>query len=187
MTDELTQAQIREFVLAGHGDLGKVKALLAAEPRLLNARYQEFDETALEAAAHVGNRTIAEYLLAQGAPLTICAAAMLGQRVAVQGFLSADSHLAHSSGAHGISLLYHAAQSGDTAITDLLEAYGNTQDPSQPLHGAVNYGRTAMVRWLLARGANIAVLNFQGQTPLQVAEALGHEEIAALLRQHEAG
>ena len=74
---------VRKFVIAGHGDLDKVKALLAETPQLLQAAYpwQENDtETALQGAAQVGNVAVAEFLLSQGAPLDICTAAMLGER-----------------------------------------------------------------------------------------------------------
>ena len=41
----------------------------------------------LQAAAHMGNREIAGFLLHEGAPLDICAAAMLGKRNNVEAFL----------------------------------------------------------------------------------------------------
>ena len=71
---------IREFVIAGHGNLDRVKEMLAEHPELLSVahEWQPGDtETALQGASHVGNCAIAEYLLTQGAPLDICAAAML--------------------------------------------------------------------------------------------------------------
>ena len=66
---------LREFVIAGHGNLSKVKELLAHHPELLDMPYSwtETDrETAVMAAAQVGNAAVAEYLLAKGAPLSIC-------------------------------------------------------------------------------------------------------------------
>ncbi len=181
MSEALTQEQIRAFILPAHGDLEQVKKLLAEDARLLDACYEAWDETALGAASHVGNREIAEYLLAQGAKLTICAAAMLGDRHQVELFLVSNPNLANAVGAHGISLLYHAAQSGNTAVTDLLAAYGNTQEAEFALQGAVAHGRADMVRWLLARGANGSGTNWQGKTALQVATERGDEEIVKLL------
>ncbi|HET8678747.1 MAG TPA: ankyrin repeat domain-containing protein, partial [bacterium] len=66
---------VRDFVIAGHGDLKKVKAMLAQHPDLLNATYEwkpGDHETAIQAAAHVGNAAVAEHLLSRGAPLEIC-------------------------------------------------------------------------------------------------------------------
>src|ERR1044072_711790 len=87
MTKEPAQEQVREFVLSAHGNLPQLKELLQANPDLLNARYMEFNETALEAASHMGRREIAEYLLRAGAPLTICAASMRGVAGQVEEFL----------------------------------------------------------------------------------------------------
>ncbi|MCE7980613.1 MAG: hypothetical protein DYG89_05425 [Caldilinea sp. CFX5] len=126
----------------------------------------------------------AEYLLAQGAPLTICAAAMLGQYAAVVRFLDEDSAQVNAQGAHGIPLFFHAALSGDTAITELLLVRGGGMGVATSLHAAVKFGHVAMTQWLLAHGAEINGKDFQGQTPLEVAVAQGYTEIAAILRAH---
>mgnify|MGYP003542191442 CR=1 FL=1 len=91
-----------------------VRTLLAAHPELLNAR-SPLDESALGAAAHVGNREVARFLLDQGAPLEICTAAMLADRAAVAAFLE-DPAQARAVGAHGIPLLTHAKMGGDNAL-----------------------------------------------------------------------
>jgi len=180
---ELSQETIREFVGAAHGDLAQVKALHQQDPGLLNARYLEWNETALEAAAHMGRWGIAEYLLSQGAPLTICAASMLGMTGRVAEFLQTDPGLAHATGAHGIPVLFHAALSGDTEIAELLVAHGGGEGLDQALHGATAYGHKELAEWLLDRGANVNVLDWQNKTPLRVAVEMGSTDLAALLRQ----
>jgi ankyrin repeat protein len=186
LPQELPQSVVEPFVRAAHGDLATVKAMLADEPRLLNAVWAQFDETALAAASHMGQAAIANHLLAAGAPLTICAAAMLGQTDRVAAFLRADASQANATGAHGIPLLFHAALSGRTEIADLLLAHGGGQGLDAALHGATRPGHTAMARWLLEHGAAVNTPNFQGKTPLQVALEAGHHEIAGLLRQYGA-
>ncbi len=119
-TEDVSQELVGQFVGAAHGDEATVRSLLAAHPQLLNERYAQFNETALEAASHMGRRSIAEHLLACGAPLTICAAAMLGRADDVAMFLRNDPMLANSAGAHGIPLFFNAALSGNTEITQLL-------------------------------------------------------------------
>src|SRR5262245_57877128 len=107
---EPTGDHIREFVLAGHGNLARVKEMLAAEPALLNAAYEwaaNDHETAIQAAAHVGNSAIAEYLLAQGAPLDICTAAMLGRQGEVEELIAGDPDQIGAKGAHGVTFLIH--------------------------------------------------------------------------------
>ncbi len=187
---ELSKDLVREFVLSSHFNFDKVKTLLAEHPALLNAAWEWAPgdlEDGLGAAAHVGNRPIAEFLLAQGAPLTICAAAMLGQREAVADFLQRDPAAVNARGAHGISLLFHAAMSGDTTLTDFLLAQGGGEGASHALHGAIAHEQVGMVAWLLAHGANdVNTPNYEGKTPLQKAEEGGQAEIADLLRAHGA-
>lgn len=177
----LTQEQIRNFVLPAHGNLAVVQQLLAAEPRLLNEKYVEFDETALEAASHVGNRPIAEFLLAQGAPMNLYTAAMFGLTDEVAAFLDESPELVNGNGVHGISLLYHAALSGNVELVEMLAERGNTQSPDMPLLGAVGYGRYDMVQWLLNRGADTTITNFQNKTALQIAQDRQDEALIALL------
>lgn len=181
---EPTQDELGPFVIAAHGNFAQVKELLAAQPALLNARYEKFNETALEAAAHTGQREIAEYLLNAGAPLTICAAAMLGRTEDVATFLASDPALATSAGAHGITILFHTALSGKTEIADLLVAHGGGVGAGPALNAATPRGHRAMVEWLLAHGADPNVANFQGKLPVRIALDNGHPEIADLLRQH---
>src|SRR5262245_56477866 len=118
------QTQPPEIVLVSHYNLARVKELLAEDPSLLNIMYEPWRETPLGAASHVGNRAIAEYLLGQGAPLTVPTAAMLGQVDGIKAFLVADPANAHVTGAHGISLLFHGAMSGNIELVEMLKAHG---------------------------------------------------------------
>src|SRR5438552_12658165 len=99
---EISPDLVQEFVLSAHGNLTRVKELYEQEPALLNIPWARFDETALAAASHTGRRAIAEYLLDKGAPMTVCAAAMLGMTDKVAEYLRADPSLANARGAHGI-------------------------------------------------------------------------------------
>src|SRR6266516_2114995 len=151
--------QIREFVIAGHGILDRVKQVLGKNPQLLSASYQWNDndrETAIQAAAQVGNAQVARYLLDNGAPLEICTAAMLGQRDKLE-----LGQLAYS----------HGAKSGTTLA----------------LHNAVAKSNYEIARWLLENAEpDIGSKNFQGKTPLMVATERKDEKIAQLLRGHGA-
>lgn len=177
----LTQEQIRNFVLPAHGNLEVVKQMLAKEPRLLNEKYIEYDETALEAASHVGNRPIAEFLLAQGAPMNLYTAAMFGLVEDVTRFLDESPELVNGNGVHSISLLFHAALSGNVELVEMLVARGNTQSPDHPLLAAAMYGRIEMASWLLERGADKTTTNFQDKTALDIAKQLENESLITLL------
>jgi uncharacterized protein len=185
-----TLDQVREFVIAGHGDLHKVQVMLADCPPLLNTAYTWKDndtETAIQAAAHMGNVAIAEFLLAQGAPLEICTAATLGRIPDVEQLLRADPDLIHSTGAHGIPLLTHAALSGNLALVELLAHRGAQTGIASALHNAVSHGYEAIVRWCLENGQpDLGSRNFQGQTALAVAQHRQDNNIVQLLKAHGA-
>ena len=144
------------------------EALLAADPTLLNTRWDRTGETALEGAAHTGQTELAEHLLAAGAPLDIFTAAMLGRTEDVIAFLDSDPNLANAGGAHGIPLLVYAGLSGKTELLDLLVARGGGKEGhTGALHAAARKGYVDVARWVLDRGADSAAKDFAGNTPLQ--------------------
>ena|SRR5690349_2809426 len=120
---------VKEFVIAGHGNLAKVTEMLDKQPGLLNACWDwgggDF-ETAIEGAGHVGNREIAEYLISKGARLNVFCAAMLGRLDVVQATLTAFPNLKTSKGPHGLMLLHHAQKGGETAkpVLEYLNSIG---------------------------------------------------------------
>jgi ankyrin repeat protein len=117
---------VKEFVGAGHNDLAKVKAMLAEQPGLIKAAYDwgggDF-ETALGGAGHMGQREIAEYLIAHGAPVELHAAAMLGKLDFVKAAVAAFPNAAQIPGPHTITLIAHARKGGPAAqaVVDFLE------------------------------------------------------------------
>jgi len=180
-----TAEAISAFVMAAHGDSEKVRSLLEADPRLLEER-TALDETALAAAAHTGQRAIAEYLLAQGARTDLCAAAMLGEVDVVRAALAEDPTQARIGGAHGISILFHAALSGRRELCELLLGYGadaREGDGQQPvLHGAVYADAPGVAALLVAAGADPAARDFGGRTAEELARAMGRTAVAEIVR-----
>jgi uncharacterized protein len=177
---------VREFVLSGHGNFDRVKVLLTEHPELLNVS-APWNETALGAAAHMGRVEIAEYLLAAGAPLDICTAAMLDRREEVAAMLRADPTQAQATGAHGFPALFYPAIHGHVETAELLLRAGadvnaGGEGVNTALHAAAGFNQPAMTAWLLARGARHDARGFQNKTPLAMAESLGHAEVVALLR-----
>ncbi len=183
---ELPAELITEFVVAAHNNFEKVKQLLAEHPGLLNEVDPKGNETALAAASHIGQIEIVKYLLEQGAPLTIFAAAALGLTDEVAKFLEADPSLAKAAGSHGIPLIAHAAISGKTEIAELLLQYGGGEGMNIALTPASIFGRLEMARWLLDHGADVNTRNMQNMTPLLIATKRGHTELAELYRQRGA-
>lgn len=123
----LNSELVNEFVSVAHSDLEKVKALLEREPKLINAAWDWGGgdwETALGAAAHMGRRDMALYLLESGANMDLFAAAMLGEMAIVKALLEYNPEARHNPGPHGIPLMDHAQQGGEAAqvIVEYLES-----------------------------------------------------------------
>ncbi len=111
----LDPEQVKEFVLAGHNDLHKVKEMLREEPNLLYARHDwgggDFEE-AIEGAGHVGERAIAKFLIEQGARVNVFVLTMLGKTELVIPLLEEYPTLIQAKGPHGFTLLHHAEMGG---------------------------------------------------------------------------
>jgi hypothetical protein len=124
---------VKEIVGVSHGNLARVKELVTARPALARASwdwgYGDW-ETAIDAASHVGNRPIAEFLIANGARPTIFTAAMMGQLSLVRAWIDAAPGIQRTRGPHGITLLAHARAGGPAAadVLKYLESLGDA-DP----------------------------------------------------------
>jgi hypothetical protein len=118
---------VQSFVSNAHGDLDAVRQLLEGEPALVNAAWDWGGgdwEMGLGAAAHMGRRDIALFLLDHGARVDVFAAAMLGETEVVRAMLTAWPELRDARGPHGIPLLEHAKAGGEQAraVLDFLQA-----------------------------------------------------------------
>ena len=133
-------ALVREMVGASHGNVARVKELVADRPALARAAwdwgYGDW-ETALGAASHVGHREIADLLLSNGAQPTIFSAAMLGHLEVVKAFITARPGIQKIRGPHGLTLLHHAKAGGEgsAAVVAYLESLGDADPryPNEPL------------------------------------------------------
>lgn len=125
----LDKELVKEFVIAGHNDLEKVKSMLKENPDLVNAAHgwKDWDwEDAIGGAGHMGFREMTLYLLEQGARPTICTAAMLGNLDVVKAFITAFPQMKQSVGPHKISLMTHAVNGGEHArqVVEYLQSAG---------------------------------------------------------------
>jgi hypothetical protein len=149
---------VREVVGVSHGNFARLKELVDRQPALARAAWDwGFGdwESALGAASHVGNREIAEYLLAKGARPTIFSAAMLGQLDVVRAFVAAQPGVQRTWGPHGITLLSHAQAGGERArpVLEFLKSLGDAderpalkplgEEQMQALVGAYVFGPAA--------------------------------------------
>jgi hypothetical protein len=131
---------VKDAVGASHGNLARIRELVEKQPALARASidwgFGDW-ETCIDAAAHVGNKAIAGFLLTHGARPTIFSAAMMGQLDAVKAFVAARPGIQKTLGPHGITLLSHAKAGGPdaAAVVQYLAALGDadTPTPTQPL------------------------------------------------------
>ena len=127
--DPLPAEKVKEFVVAGHNDLDKIKFLLIEFPTLLYATWDwgggDF-ETGLEGAGHVGNKEIANFLIGQGARTNLFVLTMLGKTQIVKSYLETYPEYLNARGPHGFTFLHHAQRGGEDAkeLLDYLQAKG---------------------------------------------------------------
>jgi len=116
---------VKEFVIAGHGKLDKVKEMLEEYPNLIFSRYDwgngDFEE-AIEGAGHVGNKEISKYLIEKGARPNLFVLTMLGETSIVKPAIEKYPSLLTAKGPHGLSLLHHASKGGE-ASKELLDYF----------------------------------------------------------------
>lgn len=112
----LETSLVKEFVVAGHKNLGLLKEMLQKHPNLIYSRYDwgngDFEE-AIEGAGHLGNKEIATYLINQGARVNLFVLTMLGKTALVKAALETYPNLLYAKGPHGFTLLHHAEVGGN--------------------------------------------------------------------------
>jgi ankyrin repeat protein len=148
---------VNQFASVAHADFEKVKSLYKEYPALLNTR-ASWDESAIEAGAHMGRLDIASFCADAGFAVSTCTATLLGREDMVKAAIAADKRVIHERGAHDLPILAYTI-------------YANQQ--------------TAIADALLKAGADPMIRAF-GQTPLHLAAGKGYVEIAGLLLEHGA-
>ena len=131
---------VKEIVGASHGNFARVREAVEKQPALARASidwgFGDW-ETCIDAAAHVGNKPIADFLLAHGARPTIFSAAMMGQLDVVKAFIAARPGIQKTHGPHGITLMAHARAGGADAapVVEYLKGIGDADVPTatQPI------------------------------------------------------
>jgi ankyrin repeat protein len=175
---------VQSVVLNAHGNFAKVRELIEQDPSLLNVN-APWTETPIQAASHMGNRQIAEWLIESGAPVDVFTAIMLGRRDEVERFLDAEPALVRARGVHDMPILLFAAVGNQPEIAALLVERGADLNAgaggNTALHGAAFANRPEMIGWLLEHGADSSALNYEGKTAMQVANEAGFTAVADAL------
>lgn len=195
---------VREVVTVAHGNVKRVKELVDARPALARAAvdwgFGDWED-ALGAASHVGNREIAEYLIAKGARPSLFSAAMLGQLETVKAILAAHPGAQRIPGPHSIGLLAHAKAGGKQAeaVYQYLESLGDAGTPNRTpvsaeeaaaLAGTYTFGAGANDRIDILAKNGVLTFVRKGTTArglVPVGERVFHPIGASAVRVHFSG
>jgi len=147
------------------GEFERVKAMVSAEPTLINARSRSGDSAILTAVYH-RQKEIVNLLVARGANLSIFEACAAGELELVERLL-------HESASGAV---------GAPGVNDY------STDGWTPLHLAAYFGHARIAELLIAHQADVAARSrgTNGNTPLHAALAGNHKFVAGLLIGHGA-
>ncbi len=186
-----TQTEILEAVK--NGDIGKVKALLTAEPDLIHTKTENQVPLVLLATYQRSPRLLEALLANTDYELDIFEATALGVNERVQELLNRQPDLLNAVSPDGFSPLGLASFFGHSdTVKVLLEKGADVNQPSsnawqvQPLHSAVAARSLEIVTYLLQNGAEINAPQQHGFTPLHTAAQHGDGDMIKLLLEHKA-
>jgi hypothetical protein len=155
-----TELNIFEAAAAGRFDL--VQQAVQEWPGWIN-EYAQDGFTPLQLACFFGHEEMALWLIEQGADINAAA-----------------------KNKQGVAPIHATAANGNLTVLEALLKKGAAVNARQEgeftaLHEAANSGNPAMTRLLLAHGADATLTTAEGKTALDIAQAKGHQEVAALL------
>lgn len=200
-------AEYTIFAACSVGDINRVKDLLVANPAEVNAKCRLYG-TPLHLACAEGHKEVAEMLIFYRANVDareyreetpLHWASQEGHKEVVELLLSKGATV-NQYNWENVTPLHWASRKGHKEVAELLIASGADVNAvsgeyadeyiakylrrgERPLHLACGEGHRDVVELLLSKGASVNVVTKEGKTPLGLAKT---EEIAALLRQHDA-
>lgn len=167
------------------GDIEQVKAMISADPALVDAR-SDTGESAILTAVYHRQKGIANLLVARGATLSLFEAAAAGEVERLERLLGADPAIVGGYSADGWTPLHLAAFFGHTRAVELLlecgadpAAVSRNANANTALHAALAGQHMMVAALLLGRGADVNAPDGEGWRPIHIA-ASGPQAVEVL-------
>ncbi|HUM71387.1 MAG TPA: ankyrin repeat domain-containing protein, partial [Chloroflexota bacterium] len=180
ITAVIQQTQALETAVKS-GDLPTVQNILKQSPRLTNALDQNRLPLVLTAAYH-NEAEIAQTLVTAGAKLSIFSAAATGSLEKVQAHVAEWDGWLHEHNTDGYTALQLACFFGHETTALWLIEQGAARNAMKitPVHAAAANANLAVLRALLAKGANVTARQQGGFTALHEAARTNNVTMAQL-------
>lgn len=186
-------ASVNELVEAiQKNDRAQVKALLAQDPMLVNAR-NENGISMVMLAQYYGGAGIVQTLLSHNAQIDLYDASAIGDAPRAAGWLAMQPNLANTFSPDGFTPLGHASFFGHLDVVNTLLMYhgdpnvaSNNPMHVAPLNSAVAGNHYAIAAKLIEAGADANHKQADGFTPLMGAAQNGNLQMVQLLLDHGA-
>jgi uncharacterized protein len=169
------------------GEYERVKAMVSAEPALIDARGRT-GETAILTAVYHRQKEIVNLLVARGATLTIFEACAAGEVERFEALMRSENSPINQFSADGWSPLHLAAYFGHKKIAEILLAQGadvtarsRNSTGNTALHAALAGNHKLVAGLLLGHGADVNAADAAGWRPLHLAAANNNIDVMSAL------
>jgi len=172
------------------GEFERVKAMVSADPTLIDARGRTGESAILTAVYH-RQKEIVNLLVARGVTLSLFEACAAGEVERVERLVEADRGSIDTFSSDGWTPLHLASFFGHTKIVEMLLAQGadvnarsRNHNGNTPLHAALAANHKMVAGLLIGQGADVNAADAAGWRPLHLAASNNNlDAIKALIAQ----
>jgi ankyrin repeat protein len=172
------------------GEFERVKAMVSAEPTLIDARSRTGESAILTAVYH-RQKEIVNLLVARGVAMSLFEASAAGEVERVERLIESDPSAVNTFSVDGWTPLHLAAFFGHTKIAELLLAHeadvaarSRNGNGNTPLHAALAGNHKMVAGLLIGHGGDVNATDAAGWRPLHLAASNNNlDAIKALIAQ----